>query len=33
LTFASTRFWPGPVSQADARKLTFDARAGHAKVS
>ena len=26
-------FWPGPVSQADARKLTFDTRASHAKVS
>jgi len=25
--------WPEPVSQAGARKLTFDARAGHAKVS
>ena len=39
-TFPELRFslpndrkWPGPVSQADARKLIFDTRSGHAKVS
>jgi hypothetical protein len=26
------RNWQGPVSQAGARKLTFDVRAGHAEV-